>query len=211
MMLILSPCLATACILSLGFGCGGIDDADISQLLRYSKDKKALQKFPDFDDLKLSSKQLAIAEKYVTDKRDFRSYHLLFAIRNSSKKSYDGLPSEIKMMILVSALAEQKNLNDWGYLDTDRSYDGLAAVALLQLGKGAIKYLRPMLNDATPASLYGSETGTMVNCFTRSGTKRPQSVATFSPTSNGNVPCPKPKFLSRRRCRASINFCRRSA
>ena len=51
----------------------------------------------------------------------------------------------------------------------------------------------------------------MVNCFTRSGTKRPQSEATFSPASNANVPCAKPRFLSLRRCRASINFLRRSA
>ncbi|MBM3995955.1 MAG: RHS repeat-associated core domain-containing protein, partial [Planctomycetes bacterium] len=42
-----------------------------------------------------------------------------------------------------------------------------------------------------------------VHCFTRSGTKRPQSEATFSPTSKANVPCSRPRFLSRLRCLAS--------
>jgi hypothetical protein len=154
--------LLMGCIFALSFVCGNDgEDVEVSQLLKLSEEKKPLQKVSGFDGLKLSAKQLTMAEKHVKDQKDYRSYHLLFAIKNTSKKVYNGLPGETKIMILTSALSEQSNLNDWGYLDTKKSSDGRSAEALLQLGTAAIKHLTPLLEDSTPASLYGSEAGTM--------------------------------------------------
>jgi len=137
-----------------------VEDPETSQLLEFSQAKKALEKYPSFDDIRLTDKQLLFAKKYVEAHRNYRSYHLLFAIKNTSANVYDSISTEAKLMILVSTLTEQTNLNDWGYLDTKNSFDGPPAQALLLLGKDAITALKPLLNDSTRVYLYGSETGT---------------------------------------------------
>lgn len=52
---------------------------------------------------------------------------------------------------------------------------------------------------------------TQVNCFIGSGTNRPQSEATSSPSGNGKVRCCNAKFFSLRWCRAWDSLARRAA
>jgi hypothetical protein len=61
-------------------------------------------------------------------------------------------------------LATSIALNDWGFLDTGMEYQAPrgaeAARALVELGKGAIPYLRPMLDDSRQITVFGSEAAT---------------------------------------------------
>ena len=145
-------------VLALSVFCYQPADDVIARFLKASKEKECLSRWESFDDLRLSPAQLAVAEKHIKARKDYRSYHLLFAVKNTSKKAYEGLPVDTKIMILTSALRKQKPfLNDWGRLEPQESYDAESGRALLELGKGAINYLKPMLKDSTRVRLYGSE------------------------------------------------------
>jgi hypothetical protein len=50
-----------------------------------------------------------------------------------------------------------------------------------------------------------------LNCFNGNGTTEGQGLATVSAAPKGRVPCCRPRFLSRRRCRACASFRRRSS
>ena len=133
------------------------EDPLIARLVAMSKEKKSLYRWESFAELKLSAKQLAAAEKYIKEVKDYRSYHLLFAVKNTSDEAYKRLPADVKIMVLTSALRELESLNDWSRLHPDESSDGEAATALLQLGKGAISHLAPILKISDPAKIFGSE------------------------------------------------------
>jgi hypothetical protein len=139
-------------------------DALIAQLLNASKERESLRTPDSFDELRLSPAQLAVAKKLIQDLKDYRAYHLLFAVKNTSEKAYEIIPTDVKIRVLTSALREQSHLNDWGHLEPKESYDGPVAKALLALGKGAIEQLEPTLKDSTRAPLFGSE-ATMSSTF----------------------------------------------
>jgi hypothetical protein len=71
----------------------------------------------------------------------------------------------MRAKVLAATLAEHRQLNDFGYLAPDGSYDGPAALALLELGRAAIPALRPLLDDTSQAFLSGSEEATMAKLY----------------------------------------------
>jgi hypothetical protein len=151
--------------LALSIFCYQPADDVIARLLAASKEKSPLGHMDSFDDLKLSPAQLAIAEKHIKEVKDYRSYHLLFVVKNTSEKAYEGLPTDAKIMILASSLREQVFLNDWSYLEKEECFDNRAGKALLGLGKAGIAHLEPMLKDSTPAPLFGSEEHTLSDLY----------------------------------------------
>ncbi len=113
----------------------------------------------------LDRQDVAEAVRYVKVHADRSSYHLLFAILRTAPREYEALDAGVKAAILCDALRHVQFLNDWGYLDPSESHDGEAAVALLDLGRDALGPLRPLLSDANPAPLYGSETATQSSTY----------------------------------------------
>jgi len=79
--------------------------------------------------------------------------------RDSCPKLYEDIPTGTKAKVLVSGLRHAGVMNEWGYLDVG-GCEGPAAEALLELGQDAIPFLMPVLNDARPALLSGSEDAT---------------------------------------------------
>lgn len=116
-------------------------------------------------DIKPSSEDEQLFQSYVAAHPDRSAYHVLFALRRHAPDAYRSLPGPIKAQILVNALAQLKMLNDWGYLDLSESHDGEAALALLELGTEALKPLIPLLDDARPAPLFGSEEATLSSMY----------------------------------------------
>jgi hypothetical protein len=98
---------------------------------------------------------------YITKHADYTSYHLLTALRKFYPAFYRSVPNEEKSAILCSALRTSTALNDWGQFTPSTSVDGQSAKALLETGKVALKYLAPILDDGSPAILFGSEEATM--------------------------------------------------
>jgi hypothetical protein len=100
------------------------------------------------------------AEAYVSSHPDWTSYHILMALRDHYPASYDRLSVTTKAAVLCSALARTTVHNDWGYLDSEGSWESGSAQALLALGPSALRYLRPLLDDRTRAYLAGSKEAT---------------------------------------------------
>lgn len=96
---------------------------------------------------------------------DHTSYHLLFALRRLAGEGYARLPAAVRAQVLCGALGHVSFLNDWGYLEPGESYDGEAAVALLESGKAALDCLRPILGERRPAPLFGSEAAALSSLY----------------------------------------------
>jgi hypothetical protein len=92
---------------------------------------------------------------------DHTSYHLLFALRRLAGEACAQLPAAVRAQVLCGALGHVIYLNDWGYLEPGESYDGEAAVALLETGNAALGCLQSLLIDRRPAPLFGSEVATL--------------------------------------------------
>ena len=103
--------------------------------------------------------------QYIRDHPDESSYHVLLALRRAGPPEYARIPDAVKAAVLTAALARLIYLNDWGYLDPREPYDGEAAQALLEVGAAAAPLLAPLLDDARPAPLFGSETATMSSMY----------------------------------------------
>lgn len=97
------------------------------------------------------------AADLIREHPDARSYHLALALKRAAPKVYAAVPAELRAQVLLDVLRRQQLLNDWGYLDTSGSYDGLAAEALLDTGDAARAGLAELLTDRTPVDLEGSE------------------------------------------------------
>ncbi len=102
---------------------------------------------------------------YVAAHPDQRAYHLLFALRRLAPATYQQVPAGTRAAVLCAALTQQAYLNDWGYLDVSGSYDGEAALALLELGQAAQDPLIPLLADRREALLFGSEEATLSTMY----------------------------------------------
>jgi len=61
---------------------------------------------------------------------------------------------------MTSALSKVSVLNDWGILTPSVSSNREAALAILEAGKPALTFLRPLLADKNPALLEGSKEAT---------------------------------------------------
>jgi hypothetical protein len=97
---------------------------------------------------------------YIRKHPDGTSYHLLFALRKYYPSSYESVPNQEKSAILCGALKHTVGLNDWGILSPSGSFDRESAQALLETGKTALECLAPILDDDSPAPLFGSKVAT---------------------------------------------------
>jgi hypothetical protein len=97
---------------------------------------------------------------YIKGHADYTSYCLLLIIRKFYPAAYKALRNEDKSAVLCSALKNTAAPNDWGNLTPSSSSDGRSAKALLETGQVALKYLVPILDDDSPAHLYGSAEAT---------------------------------------------------
>ena len=102
---------------------------------------------------------------YIRDHPDHTSYHILFALHGHAREAYDALSADLRARILCAALAHVHWMNDWGYLDPDESYDAKVAKALLETGRAALPYLRPLLDNRAEALLFGSEEATLSSLY----------------------------------------------
>jgi hypothetical protein len=141
------------------------DSGIIAALVSDSREGHALLRSPTLEKLVLSAADEREALGQILARSDYTSYHLLFALRRHSPDVYQGLPAKTKARILVDALEHLPYLNDWGILDPSSSHDGEAATALLELRAAAIEPLRPVLDNAQPAPLFGSEPATVSQHF----------------------------------------------
>jgi hypothetical protein len=105
------------------------------------------------------------AAQLLRELPDARGYHLLVALRRSAPDTYASVPADLRARVLLDVLGQQRILNDWGYLDPTRSYDGPAAAALLDTGDAALPGLTAMLDDRSPVDLEGSEESMMADTY----------------------------------------------
>lgn len=93
------------------------------------------------------------------------AFHALMLLARAAPDVYEDIPAAVRAQVLAATLAEHRQLNDFGYLDPDGSYDGPAALALLELGEVAVAALRPLLDDAGAVRLSGSEAATLAKIY----------------------------------------------
>jgi len=108
----------------------------------------------------LPERDVPEALAYIRKHADFSSYHLLLALRQYYPSSYKDVPNPTQVAILCGALKNTIGLNDWGILHPSGSFDGESAQALLQTGKTALTFLTPILDNDSPAPLFGSKAAT---------------------------------------------------
>jgi hypothetical protein len=96
----------------------------------------------------------------IKDHPDYRSYLVLVALRRDSPKDYKMVAANDRASVLCSAMAKLTYLNDFGSLSPEEGSDGAVGGALVELGKPALKKLRPLLDDKEKAPLCGSEDAT---------------------------------------------------
>jgi hypothetical protein len=128
-------------------------------LKRYSELRTGLRDVKNFSGnaKPLTDAQLRLSKEFVESHPDYRSYLLLLAIRDQSRDLYDQISNETKAAVLASTLAETRHFNDWPDLAEDRQpWHTGPEPALLETGKVAIKYLRPILKNTQPAYMVGS-------------------------------------------------------
>lgn len=115
----------------------------------------------------LKSRKVLVGEvpaflAYIATNSDYRSYHLLFALRRDHRKVYNDIPASVRVSILSSTLKKTDCLNDWGDLRLELAdfLEYEPASALLEIGQTAVPFLIPLLDDSAPATLEGSEEAT---------------------------------------------------
>jgi hypothetical protein len=164
-------------ILAIAAGCAlptqpNIQSEKVRDLIREASSGASLVRFEDMDVPRSESdmretvmlnndKEISEAVGYIETHPDFTSYHLLFAVRKFDPKAYAKLSAETKARVLCSALVNTVMMNDWGGL----TLDGLAAKALLDTGRAALPYLRPILDNNDSALLGGSSSATVSEIY----------------------------------------------
>jgi hypothetical protein len=90
----------------------------------------------------------------IRDHPDYKSYHLLMAVRGTNPRAYKELPAKLRASVLCSTLKEQASFDDWKDPDSKSVDLGDATdseKALIECGVAAIPYLLPLLDDHTEA------------------------------------------------------------
>ena len=90
---------------------------------------------------------------------------LLLALRREAPDAYRSIPAGTRARILVAAMRERANLNDFGYIDEGRGFDREAGKALLELGEAAAGPLAEELDDLERGQLEGSEEATLTEAY----------------------------------------------
>jgi hypothetical protein len=118
----------------------------------------ALTKMP-FEHSDTFTKQIPVdgpqATKVIRHRPDYRSYHLLMALRTTNLTAYKGIAEKVRASVLCSTLKEQAFFDDWmgpesTIADPDDHCE--AEKALIECGMTAIPYLLPLLDDHSDAS-----------------------------------------------------------
>ena len=120
----------------------------VKKLLEASANREGIHESGLFAENPLPAGDVAEALAYIKKHPDYTSYHLLIAIQRYHRDSYKEVSNDDKAAVLCSALSKITFLNDWGYLEPSGSFDGDSAKALLEIGKPALKYLAPILDDS---------------------------------------------------------------
>src|SRR5271165_1107218 len=155
--------IVTAFFVSVCYVSGNDDHGSprIAKLIDYSKEKKCFV-FTDFDLINpLTAKDVPEALAYVKSHKDYTSYFLLLVLRTHHRDAYKQLDKDVRATIFCSALENTLALNDWSILAEKDSGDMESAHALLETGKVALKYLKPLLGNDKPALLDGSQESTL--------------------------------------------------
>lgn len=141
----------------------------IHNLLMDSVESKTLASSDYLQKESLSKEEVGEAIRLIDDYKDYRAYHLLFAVKKADFPEFEAIPIETKSKILVSALQNQKALNDWfpvpGIWDcveysTEKVSYGEPTEMLIKMGRKAIPALRTELRNESRASYYGSSEST---------------------------------------------------
>jgi hypothetical protein len=138
----------------------GQQSPNVKKLVNESIQKQTAMESGLFIASPLPESDVPEALAYIRKHRDFSSYHLLLALRQYYPASYKDVPNPTKSAILCGALKNMTAFNDWGNLAPSGSYDQESAQALLETGKTALRCLTPILDDGTPAPLFGSKSAT---------------------------------------------------
>ena len=102
----------------------------------------------------------------IRARADASSLHLLLALRREAPAAYSELPPQVRAAVLVDALRDVPQLNDFGWMEPDGDgQDRTAGRALLELGDAAREGLVALLGDDRPAPLGGSEAATISHLY----------------------------------------------
>lgn len=137
----------------------------VERLVAASDAGMLLPEAEDYQNPRFDADEAAAAARWVQAHPGHSAFHVLMALGRGAPEAYATIPPEVRAKVLAATLAEHRQLNDFGYLDPDGSYDGPAAHAVLELGEAAIPALRPLLEDMSRAQLSGSEEATMAKLF----------------------------------------------
>jgi len=134
----------------------------MQQLIHESENKEMLMCSKTLETKQVPQQDVPAFLDHISKHSDYRSYHLLFALRRDHRDIYNKIPVSICATILSSTLEKIDCLNDWGdlRLEPEDYLDYEPVKALLDIGKPAVPYLLPLLEDNTPATLEGSEEAT---------------------------------------------------
>jgi hypothetical protein len=134
-----------------------MSDQLVDQLLQDSRDRLLLGQSEAYFDAAFDAASAKRAASVVSELGDARAYHVLMALRSAAPETYEALPADLRAAVLVDALRNGFQFNDWGYLEPGGGYDGPAAAALLETGESAVAPLRDLLDDDSKAQMTGSE------------------------------------------------------
>jgi hypothetical protein len=120
---------------------------DVARLFDESADPTALYVLQRPRSNLLPPESVSQMREMITQRQDLSCYLPLMYLRDHSVSEYEQLPVHIRAKILCEALKRQLVINDWGYMAEDRSSNGPAMRALVELGKPAIEYVIPLLSS----------------------------------------------------------------
>jgi hypothetical protein len=142
-----------------------MSSAVVDRLVEASNAGLLLPEAPDYEQAQLAPDDAAAAARWVEEHPDRSAFHVLMTLSRAAPGVYESIAAEVRAAILVATLSEYRQLNDFGYLDPQGSYDGPAALAMVELGDAAVTALRPLLSDYSRAPLSGSEEATMSKIY----------------------------------------------
>jgi hypothetical protein len=134
----------------------------VAALVEKAKEKALYSTYGNGESKKpLLAADVPEALAHIKANRDYTSYFLLLLLRQDYPDSYGKIPKKDKAAVLCSALKNATSLNDWGHLGGGAAYDYNSAKALTEIGKDAIEFLLPLLDDKADALHWGSKAATI--------------------------------------------------
>jgi len=107
------------------------------RLIAASEAGQVLPEAEDYLDPRFEGDEAEAAARWIEANPRHSAFHLLMTLERWAPEVYAGIPADVRAKVLAATLAEHRQLNDFGYLAPDGSYDGPAALALLELGRAA--------------------------------------------------------------------------